>query len=328
MPVRKTTAVVSVLGLGALALVGCSAAPQTAESCGRVAVTDDALAGAEVSGEIGADLAVDLPASFRSAHAGHADVTTGDGALIESMGQSAVLDVALVDPATGVSLPVNASGGDETQVFPLSAFLDLMPGLESSLECASEGSTFVASLGEKGFSDDFAQQAQLAFAQQVMTESGGGETPEVPDPESLVAVVEVHRVLPASADGSPVYNAAFGMPSVVRDPDGVPGVTIPDAAAPTEQTTQTLLQGDGEKVAESDVVTLQYTSVGWATRAVTTSTWQSGAPTTTTIDQLPPGFAEAITGAQVGSQILTVVPGSDGDATVSVIDVLGTVPAA
>ncbi|WP_029149702.1 FKBP-type peptidyl-prolyl cis-trans isomerase [Microbacterium indicum] len=330
---RKTLAAASILGLAAIALVGCSSQPETPEACGRVADTDASLMGdIAVDGDAGSTLTVDAPEPFVSKSAEHLDLTTGDGPVITSTSQAIVADVTLVDGETGAQLTAAAPAGDLTQVLPIQTFLTAMPGLEDALMCASEGSRVVAALGAGGIEDSYGQQLTSASQQNAMIDQvqgtdtwpGGFDTV---DGSRTLVVVDIERVLPASADGSPVYNSGHGMPSVVRTPEGVPGVIVPDGDAPTEQKTQTLLAGDGAEVADRDVVTIQYLSVNWNTKAQTTSTWESGSPATTTLDQLPAGFADAITGATVGSQILTVVPGDDGNATVSVIDVLGSVAA-
>ncbi|WP_110589158.1 FKBP-type peptidyl-prolyl cis-trans isomerase [Microbacterium suaedae] len=314
---RKTTAVASVLGLTTLALAGCSSAPQTAEQCGREAVSDPVMNAVEVSGEFGTEPVVELPASFVTDDAEHADAIVGDGPVIDSASQGVVFDATLFDGGSGTEIPITAYAGDPTQVIGLSNIYAQIPGLEDALQCATEGSRVVASLGADGIAETYAQQI-VQFASQYGLDV---------DPTNMVAVVDLQRVLPAAADGQPVYNDGFGLPSVVRAPGGEPGVIVPDGAAPDEQVTQTLLAGDGAELAEGDTVTVQYTSVSWSAKAVSTSTWQTGQPTTSTVDQLPEGFADALEGATIGSQVLTVVPG-DGDATVSVIDVLGAVPAA
>ncbi|WP_156759492.1 FKBP-type peptidyl-prolyl cis-trans isomerase [Microbacterium karelineae] len=314
---RKTTAVASVLGLTALALAGCSSAPQTAEQCGREAVTDPVMSAVEVSGELGAAPTVEMPRSFVADGTEHADAITGDGPVISSANQGVVFDATLFDGVTGTEVPITAYAGDQTQVIGLTNVYTQLPGLEDALQCATEGSRVVASLGADGIAESYAQQI-AQFAAQYGLEI---------DPANMVAVVDLQRVLPAAADGSPVYNDGFGLPSVVRAPGGEPGVIIPDGDAPTEPTTQTLLAGDGPAITEGDAVTVQYTTVSWSTRSVSTSTWQSGQPATATIAELPEGFADALDGATIGSQVLTVVPGADGDATVSVIDVLGSVSA-
>lgn len=324
---RKTTAVASVLGLTALALAGCAAAPTTPEACGRDDASDAAIDAVKVSGEFGPDMEVDAPAPFRTGDVAFNDVSRGDGPLIESMQQGVALDLLFVDPATGAQVPMWGEPGSLTRIVtPSMVGEQMLPGLEDALRCASGGTRMVAAFGEDGIVPEFGEQLQQVLQQ--VAQQNGSENAEAPDLSSVVAVIDVNRVLPASAEGSLVYNAASGMPSVVRDPDGVPGVTIPRASAPSEQVTQTLIAGDGAEIAEGDAVTLQYTSVRWSSGSVTNSTWQGEAPETNTLDQLPDGFSDALAGATVGSQVLTVVPGEGGDATVSVIDVLGAVPAA
>ena len=183
----------------------------------------------------------------------------------------------------------------------------------------------VATFGDDGVVPEFGAQVQQVLQQVAVQQGNDGA--ETPDLSSIVAVIDVNRVLPASAEGSLVYNADSGMPRVVRDANGVPGVTIPAGSAPAEQETQTLIAGDGAEIAEGELLTLQYTNVRWSSGSVANSTWQSDSPETAALEELPEGFAEALEGATIGSQILTVVPDGDGDATVSVIDVLGAVPA-
>ncbi|NHI16796.1 FKBP-type peptidyl-prolyl cis-trans isomerase [Microbacterium excoecariae] len=313
---RKTTAVATLIGLMTLALAGCSSAPETPEACGRDAATNEALLSAvDVQGALGQSPTVDFPLPFVAIEADHLDLVTGDGPVIESTAQGVVFDATLYDGATGTPIPMTAYSGDETQVLGLTNVVAQLPGMEDAFLCASEGSRVVAALGEDGISESFASQI-VQFGAQYGLDI---------DTSSMVAVIDIARVLPASADGSPVYNEGHGLPSVVRTPDGVPGIIIPDGDAPTEQAALTLLQGDGPELSGDEAVTLQYTSVSWGTRTVTTSTWESGAPATATLDQLPEGFADALAGATVGSQVMVVVPDGDGGATVSVIDVLGAV---
>ncbi len=281
-------------------------------------MTDPSLMNAvEVSGEIGSQPTVDFPMPFVAENAEHADVEQGDGPVIESMQQAVRFDATLYEGTTGVEIPLTTYSGDQSQVLGLSALVEQLPGLESAFECASEGSRVVAALGKEGLSEAFAQQ---------ITQYGAQTGAEL-DPTRMIAVVDVHRVVPGAADGAHVYNDGHGLPSVVRTPDGVPGVIVPDGAAPTDQVTQTLLKGDGDAIGEGDLLTVQMTSVDWSTRSVSTNTWESGAPATTTADQLPEGVPQALEGATVGSQIMTIVPGQGGSATITVIDVLGAVAA-
>ena len=125
------------------------------------------------------------------------------------------------------------------------------------------------------------------------------------------------------------------MPSVVLAPNGTPGIIIPDTAPPSDLAVEVLKKGDGPAVGDGDQIRINYTGLTWADRKVFDSTWDKGASTAVTLDAVVPGFAQALKGQTVGSQILVVIPPSlgYGDKTTSsipagstlvfVIDVLG-----
>jgi len=87
-------------------------------------------------------------------------------------------------------------------------------------------------------------------------------------------------------------------------------------------------------VPEGATVTLQYHGVSWDTGEVFDESWPS--PTALSLAQVVPGFAQAIAGQTVGSQVIAVLPpdlayGQEGESTsalagqtlVFVIDILG-----
>jgi FKBP-type peptidyl-prolyl cis-trans isomerase len=121
---------------------------------------------------------------------------------------------------------------------------------------------------------------------------------------------------------------------VVRAADGRPGIIVPDGEAPDEVTVQTIKKGDGPVVTGDQPVRVHYTGVTWDERKVFDSTWD-GEPASLTLDAVVPGFAQALEGQTVGSQVMVVVPpdAGYGDAAqgeipanstlVFVIDILG-----
>jgi peptidylprolyl isomerase len=126
------------------------------------------------------------------------------------------------------------------------------------------------------------------------------------------------------AEGADVFNNARGVPTVVRAPDGRPGIIIPDSKAPTKTVTQTLIAGDGAKVGDEQPF-FAYTAVGWNDRKVAESTW--GKLPEADLSKLPKQVADAVKSATVGSQLLVVVPGEgDAQAVAYVVDILGSVP--
>ncbi len=98
---------------------------------------------------------------------------------------------------------------------------------------------------------------------------------------------------------------------------------------------EVLKKGDGPAVGGTDSIRINYTGVTWADRKVFDSTWENGASAAVTLDAVVPGFAQALDGQTVGSQILVVIPpalgygdtasGSipAGSTLVFVIDILG-----
>lgn len=309
MPVRKTTSAVTVLGLAAFALVGCAAAPETPAACGRADGASTALDSVSVEGDFLAGTpTIEAPSHFHSTGVQYRDQVEGTGTIVTSAAQPVALSVDFVNPATKESVALNPG-----PAMTIESWQDILPGLADALQCAAEGSRVIAALGENGINEEFGAQLPSYIATDG-SDLGLGD---------VITVIDVNRVYLSAADGSLVYNAGSGMPSVVRDGDGVPGVTIPNSSAPAKQKTETLIKGDGEKIADGDTVTVHYTSVDWKNSSVTSSTWDTGTPASATLDQLPSGFEKALTGATVGSQVVTVVPEAGGTATVSVIDVLG-----
>ena len=120
----------------------------------------------------------------------------------------------------------------------------------------------------------------------------------------------------------------------MRAPDGRPGIIVPDGAPPKDLVVQTIKKGDGENVTGDVPVRVHYTGVLWDDKTVFDTTWD-GDPKSITLDAVVPGFATALKGQTVGSQVMVVVPPDQGygkteqasvpaDSTlVFVIDILG-----
>lgn len=306
----RIPAALAVVGLTALALAGCSAASAPA-SCDRQTSSASALDLIGASGAPGSP-AADLAAPVNVEKTVFADTTVGDGPAVTSDTQDVQFAVTLANGETGQTLLTSG-----TQVLPVSAWTTDYDGFAKMLSCATEGSRIVGAIPTSDLSEAAAANFGLA------------------EGESLVAIMDLQKVYLAAADGAPQYNDRRGMPTVVLAPDGRPGVIVPDADAPTELVVQVLKRGDGAAVADSDSIRVQYTGLTWADREVFDSTWEKGASASVTLDGVVPGFAQALKGQTVGSQILVVIPpdlgyGADGsgaipgDATlVFVIDILG-----
>ena len=124
-------------------------------------------------------------------------------------------------------------------------------------------------------------------------------------------MVDLHKVYLSRATGSLVYNDALGLPTVVRAPDGRPGVIVPDNDAPEDLVVQTLIKGDGPEVTGEQAAFVAYTGVNWDDHTVIDTTWDA-TPASISFGDDAPEFADALKGATVGSQVLVVLPPAEG----------------
>lgn len=299
---RKTSAVLASLSLAVLALTGCTAtASDGAVACDRGG-NEKILNVADVSGDIGSLPEVSVFGPVKSDKTSYADVTVGDGLALETKFQPVVLDIAFYGGDSGEKLYQSEFNGDQSRVHSIDYWAQRSAGLSDVLECATAGSRVLAVLTP----EDFGAQNVEAFG----LDKG----------ENIVAVIDVLDVMPSKASGELQFNDARGLPTVVRAPDGTPGVIIPDVPAPTEISTQTLIKGDGPKVKAGDIVVSNIMGVGWDEKKVTTSSWGAEASIG--------AAAEQLVGATVGSQLLVVFPASESTpATAVVVDILGAVTA-
>jgi len=296
--VRKTTAAFSALALSALALTGCSTAPG-ADAAG--CVRDDSAAlrmAVNADGEIGA-ARVSLTTPVPTSHVIYDDLVVGDGPAVREAAQDVVGVVTLLSGTTGQVLQTGAV------IWSPKTLDELLGAGGSALECATEGSRVAFAIPAADLPEGLAEQAGL--------DAHG----------SLVGSIDIQTVLLPKAEGRDVFNDARGLPTVVRAPDGRPGIIIPDTAAPSKVVTQTLIAGQGAKVGDGTAM-FDYTAVSWADRTVTGSSWESGVVYDATT--LPEQVMEQVAEATVGSQLLVVVPGDQGAAVAYVVDVLGILP--
>lgn len=156
------------------------------------------------------------------------------------------------------------------------------------------------------------------------------------DPEGSLYIFELKRVYLPKANG-PVLAPVSGLPQVVRDPkSGRPGLVAPSFDKPTDFKSAVVIEGKGEVVSAGDSVTVHYSGWMWLDNLGGTfeSSWDSQ-PATFSLNQTISGFAKALDGVKVGSQVVAVMPpdfayGPGGNGTIPgnttlvfVIDVLG-----
>ncbi len=290
--VRKTAAVLITLGLAALALAGCTAGPSSAGSAcptppGSSGLTDSVT----VKGDFGKEPEVAFAQPTKVQKPSVDDLIVGTGTAITVKNQPFVIDVALFDVKTGQSLGSTGFDGS-VRVADINAWNSQLKTIGDALECATAGSRLL-----------------MGFPAGTLAENGA------------VAVVDVHTVFLPQAQGALQYNDALGLPTVVRAPDGRPGIIIPDAEKPAKKVVQTLIRGEGQKVKKTDHVRVQFTSVDWDTRKVVSNTWDSQSAVVS--------GADGLEGQTVGSQVLLIVPpdasagaGTDGTQAI-VVDILG-----
>jgi peptidylprolyl isomerase len=154
--------------------------------------------------------------------------------------------------------------------------------------------------------------------------------------DSLIFVFDLRKVFLEKAIGQSVTPEA-GFPTVVTTPEGIPGVTIPKTAPPTELKISQLIKGSGEQVELGQLVTMHYSGFLWDNSEKFDSSWDSGQAAQFQLQEgaLIEGFLKAVVGQTVGSQVIAVIPpefgygeggaGSipPGATLVFVIDILG-----
>ena len=297
--------------LVSVALTGCT----TASSCTPTWEPGGLAASVETSGTFGGDVTAEFPLPLVQSSATTAVVDAGDGERV-SAGQFANAVVTILDGATGTKV----DGGSLTQLVG-----DEAPRLTTAIECATVGSRIVAvGPASELIGAEFIEANGLSFA----------------PTDTLVYVIDVLDAFLGRADGADRL-PQNGLPTISLAPDGRPGFTFTNAPAPTDLRVSVLKEGTGATVAEGDTVVMHYTGVSWETRAVFDSTWESGTPAallaadgTTVEGGVVPGFAQALIGQTVGSQVLVSIPaelaypeGSStavaGQSLLFVFDVLG-----
>lgn len=291
---RKVPALIASAGL-LIALAGCApSGSQSANGCEAAASGGAASALVTVDGDFGSMPAVSFPTPVTTATTQVEQVIAGEGAGLQT-GQKAQIDMTVYNARSGEQ--IEQTSYDGTNPTALVVGDSLIEGLRAGLLCATQGSRVAIVVPPK---DAFGPEGNPSI----------GVEPD----DSLIFVVDVEKLYMVRAAGAaqPQQN---GFPAVVLAPDGRPGITVPPTNAPSELMITPTIIGNGPKVKEGDSITVNYTGVVWDTNEVFDSSWERGEPASflaadgsTVQGGVIPGFAEALVGARVGSQIIAVIP--------------------
>jgi peptidylprolyl isomerase len=286
----RPIASLSVAAAAALLLAGCtgsstdSSTPDAsgsadASACQSALSQGEVSSDVQVSGDFKGTVQVTLPSGYAPDGLERTTLIEGTGPQVRA-GDVLRANYTLVDAATGqvqLDSQTSAPNGMDTLISSQQIF-------GAALECATIGSRTVS-----------------AFPAGALGEGS----------PAFVLVADALEELPTRADGTEVAPAE-GMPTVTFDDKGAPTITMPDAPAPTETRVVNLRQGDGDVVNPGDQVIVQYTGALYDDGTVFDSSWNSGQPAEFATTGVVPGFRKALEGQTVGSQVLVVMPASDG----------------
>ena len=244
-------------------------------------------------------------------------VVAGSGTVAQKY-DVADIDFGVYNGATGAL--IGAAGyGQATPIFvtagkpdqsAMATGLDLTT-LNNAVQCAQAGSRMALT-----------ETAADLFG------AGSGAQYGFKDTDTIVVIVDVVSTYLGKANGINQL-PLDGMPSVATAVDGTPGISILATDPPADLRISTIKAGNGAAVQKGDSVVIHYTGYLWPAKqgdqpTIFDSTWD---PTKTTHGEptvlkavslsdsstgLVPGFAQALIGAKVGSQVLVVVPPAEG----------------
>lgn len=326
---HRSIAALSAAALSVLVLAGCAgdgeptadgatpsagATEAPADLCDSAAPGGDDIDAVKVSGEFGEEADVSFDAPLELSEIERSVITEGsDGDKLEA-GEYITYAATVYDAETGEY--VGSEGYDGESALPAGVQANNIFGM--ALGCATPGTRVAFTFPGQTAQDGTTMASQvyvLDFFERAETKAWGEE-----------------------------QDAPSGLPTVELAEDGEPTVTIPDdLEVPKETEVATLAEGDGATVAEGDSVFLQYKGVKASDGEEFDSSWSRGTPTALPATAGPggvvEGFAKAMIGQKVGSQVIAVIPKSEGygaseghelqnEDLIFVVDILGAMHAA
>lgn len=278
----RPLAALSAAALAALLLAGCTAADPDATPSETGAATDLCASAVpsganseavEVTGEPGEPATATFEPPLEITSAERTVIHEGDGAELED-GDLVNYALTIYDATTGEQA---SSEGYDSPLLPVG--VSLGSGADQFFGCATIGSRIVMAL------------------------------PQTQDSSAAIWVLDVLDTTQTAAWGEP-QDPVDGMPTVELDDTGAPTVTLPDGDMPTEFEKATLKKGDGPVVEAGDAVLVQYHGVSWNTGEVFDESWGAQPFSFSTSGGVVQGFADAVLGETVGSQVIAVLPPS------------------
>lgn len=308
----------SAVALATVSLVAVSALTGCAPQGTNCTADGDAAKSITVSAELGAEPTVTVPSPLTVDTTQRHVVTAGTGEMVDS-GETIKMHFALYNGTTGEYIEASNYLADGETSFPVDTATTQFVGIAKTLNCTMVGSRVVGVIPN---AEAFADQA----------ESAGLGADDV-----LVFIADVMSIVPAAlpeATGSTV-EPLEGFPAVTVT-DGKVTVDVDTSAVPATYALETLIQGEGEVVAEGATVVVNYHGVNMNTGVVFDSSFDRGEPATFNVNQVIQGFHDAIVGQAIGSRVVVIVPAelgygdagsgeniAGGDTIMFVIDILG-----
>jgi peptidylprolyl isomerase len=251
---------------------------------------------------VGQQPSVSFPTPLITNSAERSVLTAGEG---DEVGEYTTvgLELTVFDAATGEAVQGTAYSGTSS----LYTAGESVGVFGDALLCTTVGSRIALIAPTEMFNEGYDPTAQL---------SG----------ESIVVVVDVLQSWLGKANG--VNQLPLdGMPTVVTAVNGAPGVAVSTQVPPTTERVSTIKAGAGATIADGDTAIIHIRDWSWlgdgSVDLGTIDSWSTGGPFRTTDEPVPAAVNEKLVGANVGSQLLIVVPGDGGGATIYVVDILG-----
>lgn len=299
-------------------LAACSTGSASSASCDPGATAGSASDTVTATEQFGTQPTVSFPTPLRPDTTQVSTLIEGTGTPLGG-GQYVSTFLTILNGSDGSVLTQSSYTADDAASFVIDKLG--IEGFRKGMECAKVDSRVAITIpGDEAFTDDNRPTGLAAD-------------------DSIVIVVDITAAYLAKAEGTLQF-ATAGLPAVVRAPDGRPGIQIPNAPKPSSLQIVDLITGSRSQVVkDGDSVIVHYTGVLWDTAEVFDSSWESGTPIPVTAadGQAIPGFVKALVGKRVGSQVLAVIPPSEGygdtasgsipagSTLVFVIDILGVV---